>query len=368
VGDAVVNRNIRIGWNLPGTFTRLGLHMGMIWQWVYSGLPLPTLAVGTSVGGLILACCISFDKKILRKVARLVINLKKEQMFRLSPALIHTGLHLIAAPCLLFASCIAAVVVKGPEPWYLAWASWLTLAAGVCGMVILIRRAIRLFFKMESPLDTTPLFNLLYNNLAFAPLFQAKTELRIVTADVITPDACVFSNHEPRMTDPHNPQHCARFVDIIRGSTALPGRFPVIRVDGKCLQDAEVWTDFPINEFRGECDIVFRFDYWEALRPSPEPRNWLLILLRCFDIMRDKNTRETMEKYQVEQPQHPDMPRVVTIRASETLLRQIPESVFYGFNPKQLIRAIRVGQRIVKENLPMIRRELGIDEETESVA
>ena len=50
--------SLRIGWNVPGTFSRLGLHVGMILAWIRYGFPLPSLVVATSAGAIIMACCI----------------------------------------------------------------------------------------------------------------------------------------------------------------------------------------------------------------------------------------------------------------------------------------------------------------------
>lgn len=347
-------RPLKIGWNLPGTFTRLGLHMGAIAAWVRSGLPLPSLVVATSAGAIIAACCISFEEDVLHRVARIVGNLRKQQIFRLSSGIWYTVYHLLAVPTVLI---ICAAIAKSSDQWW----SWLFLLGGLGLCVWLFRRAGRTFLKTESPFDNTPLRELLLENLSFPGLFQAKAELEVIAADVATPKSCVFSNHEAWKTDPQNRLHRERFVDAILGSAALPGRFPLRSVDGVILRDAEVWTDYPVHRFRDRADIIFRFDYWEPLQPSHAPRHWLRDLLRCFDVMRDRNTLEKMRSYEAQRKEDGTLPRVVHLRASETLLRKIPELVVYDFKPGVLWRSIRLGYRIIRENLPMIRRELGIE-------
>jgi|GEM_PF-6715502 len=346
---------LRIGWNLPGTFTRLGLHVGMILAWIRAGLPLPTLVVATSAGAIIAACCVSFDKKILHRVAGVVGNLRRQQIFTLSVGLKQTRMYLLAAPCMLVLFYVLSRSFHGGV-------SFLMLIAGLGIFTGLVYWATKVFFRSESPLDTAPLRELLLKEVDFQALFEAKTELRILAADVMTPQACVFSNHEPWKTDYRNQEHRERFVDVILGSSGLPGRFPLRFVDGKCLRDAEVWTDFPIHQFSGQCDLVFRFDYWEPLQPAPAPRHWLGDLFRCFDVMRDKNTRIKMQQYELEREKDPKLPRVIPIRASIELLRRISDLAVYDFKPKQLWRSVRLGYRIIRENLPLIRHELGLNQ------
>ncbi len=349
---------IRFGWNFPGTFTRLGLHMGAILAWFFYKLPIDSLVlvVATSAGAIIMACCISLEKKVLHRVASIVGNLKRQQIFRLSSGLYHTGAHLLAAPCMLVVAYIIGGFLHG-------WWAALSLVTGLALFVWLIRRAIKVFFESKSPLDNSPLRELFTAERVAQMAFLAEKELRIVAADVATPGPVVISNHDSRRSDPKNPLHCERFENAILGTSDLPGRFGFHSVDGIVLRDAEVWTDFPIKQFKGECDVVFRFDYWEPLQPALAPTHWLGDLFRCFDVMRDKNTRDKMAKYELERKSDPSLPKVIYIRASEKLLRQIPELAVYDFKPKQLWRSIRLGYRIIKENLPMIRKELGLDQE-----
>lgn len=354
---------LRIGWNLPGTFTRLALHLGVILAWVRAGLPLPQLVVATSAGSIIAACCISFERKVLHRTAKIVANLRRQQIYRLSDGLKRSGMHLIAAPCALVVAYLLTRIFEG------SW-SLLVLLIGLGAFVWLIRRGYQIFLGCGSPLDNTPLRELLLEQNVAATAFTAKAELRVLACDVAEPGIIVYSNHAPHMSDPQNPLLCERFVDGILGSSALPGRFPLRVVDGKIPRDGEVWTDFPIHQFKGEVDIVFRFDYWEPLQPALAPRHWLADMFRSFDVLRDKNTRDKLKKYELEREhnatlppeQQSNLPRVVLIRAGEKQLRSIPDLAIYDFKPGQLWRSVRLGYRIVRENLPLIRRELGIPE------
>ena len=76
--------------------------------------------------------------------------------------------------------------------------------------------------------------------------------------------------------------------------------------------------------------------------------------------MRDHNTQEKMEKYELQRHEDPSLPRVIPIRASKRLAAQIPELAVYSFKPGQLARSIMLGMRIIRENRDLIRRELGI--------
>lgn len=392
----MASRQVRIGFNYPGTMVRLGLHTGATLAWLFYGLPIPVLAVGTSVGALVLACMISFQKKEMHRMAPLVGNLKREQIYTFSKALMQTGAYLLAAGAVLVVSAAAAgslglwwaalLIALGAlyiyarfrgtvvRQWTLRvlllmaalaaghWGDWTPAVVFWIGLFVfdwLARQAIRTFFtKCESPFDTTPLFKLLRNNISFRHFFGATTELRIITAEIETPSLHVISNRDPGLCDPDNSDHCDRIADAVRATTALPGRFQLIRIDGKVLRDAEVWTAYPIDEFRGKVDIVFRFDYWGPLEPEPAPKHWLGDLFRSFDVLRDGATLERMEKYQLELQRDPTLPRVVNIRISDELKRRVPEVAVYDFKSGQLWRSIRLGYRIIKENLPMIRREL----------
>jgi predicted acylesterase/phospholipase RssA len=349
----MTDNQLRIGWNFPGTFQRLGLHVGAILAWmkVYR-LPSPTMSVGTSAGAIILACCTPLNRKNLHRVAKVIGDLGKDQIYQLSPDLKKAAAHLMAAGAAVLISLVFGLFLTSP------WALTLFLASISFG-VWLIRRAMRIFFRSESPLDNTPLRDLLLEQLNFQALFSAESpEFRVIAADVATPKALVFSTHDAWKTDPEDKAHRERFVDAILGSAALPGRFPLRAVDGSVLRDAEVWSDFPIHQFRGQCDVVFRFDYWEPLQPSSDPKHWIGDLFRCFDVMRDKNTKEKMARYELERTQDPTLPRVVYLRVSKELLSEIPDLAVYSFKPGQLWRSIRLGYRIIRENLPLIRQEL----------
>src|SRR3989344_2297034 len=139
----MTSRPLRIGWSIPGTFMRLGLHTGAMIAWVIYRLPIPTLAVGTSVGALILACMISFDRQEMRRARGLVANLKRDQIYKLSHDLIRMGLHLLMAPCVLIAACIAALIIKGSSTQEIVGAGSI-LVIGIGLFVWLIRFAIRL--------------------------------------------------------------------------------------------------------------------------------------------------------------------------------------------------------------------------------
>lgn len=397
----MTSRQVRFGWNWPGTMMRLGLHTGAGLAWVFYGLPLPVLAVGSSVGALVLACLLSFDKKDMHRMAKLVANLKREQIFTLSQGLIRTCVYLLCAGAVLIIAAAAAgalgpawaflliiltvihafmrfrgntiqfyamrgilliaVVLAGK---FVAWPPAIAFWIGVFLFDWLIRRALHIFFReCESPLDTAPLFKLLRNNLSFRHIFSSPTELRIITTDITTPGVYVISNRDAGKDNPDNSLHCDRFTDGIRAATALPGRFPFIHVDGRCLRDSECWTAFPLKQFAGQnIDLVFRFDYWDPLEYETAPTTWFEDLFRCFDVMRDKNTWDKMESYDLRRKADPqNVPRIVYIRMSEKLRRQVPKIAVNNFKPGQLWKAIRVGYRIIRENLPLIRRELGLD-------
>ena len=390
----------RIGWNVPGTFTRLGLHIGFLIAWLNARLPLPSLLVATSAGAIFAACCISFDRNVVRRVARIIRDLKREQIFVPSRGLIKTGVFLLVAgstliitaasagnlglwalPVLVLSGCcgyarlrwshaqfgallvlllaiVAVAVYKTP----LGWPAGILFCISLFCTDLFVRRALYSFFhECKSPLDTTPLRKLLMGERVARTAFLAETELRVIATDVAVPEEIVYNNHDPRLSDPDNPEHCERFIDGIRGSAGLPGRFNLDPVAGRIPRDGEVWSDFPIEHFEGEVDIVFRLDYWAPLQPSLPPKSWLPDLFRSFDVMRDGETTQKMNRYELAREKNPALPRVVCIRASEATLRRIPELAVYEFAPGQLWRSMKLGRAIFRENLPLIRRELGLE-------
>lgn len=390
----------RIGWNVPGTFTRLALHIGFLLGWLNAKLPVPKLVVATSAGAIFAACCISFDRNVVRRVAHIIRNLKREQIYVLSKELIRAGAYLLGAgvtliltaaaagglgwwaiPILLLAALcgyarlrwtrlrfsmllafLLALVAFAGYRTPLGWPTALLFCVSLVATDFVIRSALHVFFhECKSPLDTTPLRNLLLGEHVAQKAFRAESEVRIIAADVAVPEAIVYSNHASHASDPENPEHCELFVDGIRGSAGLPGRFNLDVVNGRVPRDGEVWTDFPIEQFEGEVDIVFRLDYWAPLQPGMVPKNWLHDLFRSFDVMRDGETNEKMAKYELARRENPALPRVIAIRASAELLRRIPQLAVYEFAPGQLWRSMKLGRAIFRENLHLIRHELGLD-------
>lgn len=404
--STVAPRPLRIGWNVPGTFARLGLHMGMLIAWLNAGLPLPSLVVATSAGAIFSACCISFDRKVVRRVARIIRYLKREQIYVLSHGLIRVGVYLLTAGGMLLITAtsagslgwqwtpllfilavlpaytrfrgtrlkfIASTIVLLVTAAFAAWKSsgWTSATVFCLGLFFvdwLVRRAVSTFFKeCASPLDNKPLHDLLMRECVAQSALRADAELRIIAADVAVPEGIIYSNHDRTGYDPENPMHCEQFVDgAILGSSALPGRFNLRVIRGKTPRDGEVWTDYPVHQFSKaknngvKFDVVFRFDYWPPLMPGRVPQHWLADLFRCFDVMRDRATDIKMEEYRLEREKDPELPKVVNIRASARLLEQMPELAVYSFKPGQLWRAMKIGRLILRENLPMIRRELGL--------
>jgi predicted acylesterase/phospholipase RssA len=406
-----------IGWNLPGTFARLAVHLGMILAWLNAGLPLPSLIVATSAGAIMSACCVSFDRAVVRRVVHLIRYLHRGQIFTLSRGMYKTGFYMLVggatlvlaaasagslnlwAPLLLALAVVCGmarfgmsrfrisrlpVIVLPPFRFALvvlivvatlaawktnAWIPVILFATGLAAADLSVHRALHVFFReCDSLFDNTPLRNLLLGENVAQNAFRAETELLVLAADVATPECVVYSNHEARLCDPTNQEHCQQFIDGVLNSAALPARFQARTVRGRKALDGEIWTDAGYHKFldkdkKPRVKIVFRFDYWEPLGPGPVPETIIENMLVPFDRMRDRCTIKKMEEYRYERQHDPDLPRIVNIRASSQLLAKIPNVAVHNFNPGDLWRAIKFGRAILRENLPMIRRELGLDEE-----
>src|SRR4030042_748963 len=187
---------LRIGWNVPGTMTRLGLHMGMILAWCrYFPTHLPDLVVATSAGAIL--------------------------MFR---GLALAGLYAVprvrTSRLYHWPARLLIVAVAGVAAWRVSYGlpSAILFCAGLFMFELLLERSLGVFLKeVGPPFDNTPLRKLLLDQDVPRMAFLAKTELRILAADVEGPGPIWYSNHEPLMCDPQNPEHGERFVECILG-------------------------------------------------------------------------------------------------------------------------------------------------------
>ena len=211
----------------------------------------------------------------------------------------------------------------------------------------------------ESHLSPEPLRNLLLRELDFNSIFNSPIRLGVIVADVSKPGEVVFYNHHPLNSDPNNPAHRKRWVNILLASARLPGKFPFIKIDGVDTVDGEVWTDFPIRQMK-QFKKIIRFDYWPPLQSAPAPREWISDLSRSFDIMRDRCTQKKIEYYELERRSNPELPEIYYVRLSPELMEYVPNIQLHNFTPNDMKKLENIGYATVMEQKDEIRRYLGV--------
>src|SRR3989344_4026960 len=222
--------------------------------------------------------------------------------------------------------------------------------AGLCALLATEGIVAKELLYSESLFSIDPLINLLGRELHFNAIFNSDIEIQVLVADMNRPGECMFSNHDS--------QNCSqRWLNILRATSRLPGKFPFIVIDGKNMVDGEVWTDFPITQLKRYRRVV-RFDYWSPLQPEPSPRVWISDLTRSFDIMRDRCTQKKMEFYEYERKVNPSLPDIFNIRLSQKLFAQMPQMKIHSFTPDDMKAMMNIGYQAVIEQGEAIKHYL----------
>lgn len=292
------------------------------------GLPRPNAIFGSSGGAIAGSGIIGWNEKASEEYLRVIGNLSPNQIFsyrgRLKVKLAALGITTVGFGLLVL---LDHKLSKGKKA-----------ALGLAGLATLLATDTMVgneLIHSESNLSSTPLKNLLHGRLDFNAIFKSPIRLGIVVADTAKPGEVVFYNHHPLNSDPNNPAHRERWVNILLASARLPGKFPFIQIDGVNTVDGEVWTDFPIRQMK-KYKKVIRFDYWPPLQADKAPREWMSDLSRSFDIMRDRCTQKKIEYYELERKNNPELPEIYYVRLSPELLKKIPHIRLHDFTSEQM--------------------------------
>lgn len=336
--------------NLPGSIPRLPLHSGALKAWYDFGLPRPDEFLTSSSGAMVGSAFIKWDENSSDKAVKVIGNISPDKIFSyqrgLKFKLAALGINTIGLGLLVL---FDHKLSKGKK-----------VVLGLAGMATLLATDAIVGNELihgESHLSPIPLRNLLSRELDFSAIFNSPIRLGVIVTDVSKPGEVVFYNHHPLNSDPNNPGHRKRWVEILLASSRLPGKFPFIKIDGIDTVDGEVWTDFPIRQMKQFKKIV-RFDYWPPLFSESAPREWISDLSRSFDIMRDRCTQKKIEYYELERRSNPSLPEIYFIRLSQKLVKLVPHIKLHNFTSEQMKMMENIGYESVKEKLPEIKRYL----------
>lgn len=338
--------------NLPGSIPRLPLHAGALKAWHDFGLPVPDTMICTSAGAMAASAFPSLSQEDFTRGIRALSELSPGQIFSFRSSL------KFKAAALGLASVGLGLIMLFDDK--ISKTKKVTL--GILGLGALLGTegivAKELLYS-QSLFSIDPLIKLLNRELDFNRIFNTKIEIQILVSDMNQPGEIIFSNHDPKNSDPNNPEHRKRWLNILRATSRLPGKFPFIEIDGINTVDGEVWTDLPTRQMEQYKKVV-RFDYWAPLQSEPSPRVWISDLTRSFDIMRDRCTQKKMDNYEWQRKLNPTLPEIFYLRLNSTLRDQMPQIKIHSFSPSDMSAMINIGYRAVKEEIPRIKDYLEI--------
>lgn len=336
-------------WSWPGGIIRLGLLSGSAKACFDLGLPPPDEIISSSAGAMAASAVISSPDKAVQVIG----NLSPDQIFSyrrgLKVKLAALGVTTVGLGLLVL---LDHKLSKGKKA-----------ALGLGGLATLLATDAIVgneLIHSESHLSSTPLRVLLMDKergLDFNAIFNSKIRLGVIVTDVSKPGEVIFYNRDPLNSDPGNPKHRERWINILLASSRLPGKFAFIQIDGIDTVDGEVWTDFPIRQMK-QYKKVIRFDYWPPLQPGKAPREWISDLGRSFDIMRDRCTQKKIEKYKLERMANPTLPEIYYLRLSPELMEALPRIQLHNFTPDNMKELQNIGYETVFEQKDNLRRYL----------
>lgn len=332
--------------NLPGGIMRLPLHAGALKAWYDLGFIQPDTICCTSAGAMAASIFAGWDDKTffhgMAEIGQLTPNRIFSIQHRLKVEIGALGAVSLGVGLLLL---LGDHLTRGKR-----------LALGVAGLGALIASegAVgRELVHSESLFSIDPLLNLLEDKLDFRAIFNSQIQLEVLAADMENPREVIFRNRD--YTD--TPVNRKRWLDILRATSRLPGKFPFITVEGVNAVDGEVWTDFPIRQMKEYRKIV-RLDYWPPLTAEKAPKDWISDLTRSFDIMRDRCTVKKMANYEYERQANSDLPEVFYFRLGQELESSMPKIHIHNFTPKDMRELMAIGYRAVVDQEMEIARYL----------
>lgn len=331
--------DLRVGMMLPGEFRRLAPHQGALQAWHDSGLPKPTRIVGGSAGAIMGVACAPWNEKNFRHVHEVIANLRARDIFSVPME------HKISA--VLAAGTLAFPLLNHLEPEMtparrVMLHSGQTLAGIALGVWV-----VRKMFSSPALFNNTPLVRLLERSYDASAVAASEVEVRVMATDIETGEHVAYSTKDPDID-------ITGLVGRVIASSTLPIHFPLRRLGGRLLTDAEVVTNFPITQLE-DMDVVFVFCYSRGLGQYPTPTTWGEHFSGMWDIAKAASNRQARMAYEKRQQEDPTLPEVVFIITD----RPIPPLTLQEFTREALERSMHLGGEIIEENLELIGNALG---------
>lgn len=141
-----------------------------------------------------------------------------------------------------------------------------------------LREVFRINWHGRGIISAKSVHTFLENTLPVARFDQTRIPLKVVATDYWRREQVVFES--------------GSLADAMQASTAVPGVFEPVVLDGRVLVDGSIKNTLPYELLRDDCDFVIALDVSNRAR-NPDrtdvPRN-LVMVLNTFRILTDSNT------------------------------------------------------------------------------
>lgn len=141
-----------------------------------------------------------------------------------------------------------------------------------------LREVFRINWHGRGLISAKSVHEFLTNTLPVARFDQTRIPLKVVATDYWRREQIVFDS--------------GSLVDAIQASTAVPGVFEPVVLDGRVLVDGSIKNTLPYELLRENCDFIIALDVSNRAR-NPDrtdiPRT-LVMVLNTFRILTDSNT------------------------------------------------------------------------------
>ena len=330
--------DLRIGCLAQGEFRRLAPHTGAFEAFYDYGITFDRI-VGGSAGAIMGAAVSPWTKRNFNHVREVVLGLTSKKIFTIP--LEHKASGLLAAGALSFP------LINHLEPNMRLSAKVGLHVLQSLGGLALGADTVRRIFSAKSLFDNSPLEHLLNATYDFEGIRKARTEVRIMATDVETGEHVAFSTKEDGLT-------LSALVGYVIASATLPVYFPLRRIGGRLLTDAEVKTNFPIGQLE-DMDLVFVLHYTDGTGDRRIPRTWGDHYNAMFDIAKAEINTQAVEQFEARRRNGERLPEVVFIRTA----RRVPPLTMDAFSRSALERSIALGYEMVCENEALIGNAIG---------
>ena len=146
-------------------------------------------------------------------------------------------------------------------------------------------RALRSAIRTPGLSTLEPLRANLETLLGGAEFSDLRIPFGVVTVDLLSGEKAVLS--------------AGRLLEAVLASSAIPGVFPPVEIDGRLLADGHVIDNVPVDVARGLIDgpsVVLAVDVSTNYEPQPAPKNAFDVANRAAEISREHLKRASVEK------------------------------------------------------------------------